>query len=95
MAQISPSNAAYKLFIGQSKPSIKLLKYSHRRSLSTPHTLHHTHLTLPLPQDEAALLLCGLLLGFGLDAWVVVGRLKGGAGHTWVMTRGPLAMPCF
>ena len=26
---------------------------------------------------------------------MVVGRLRGGAGHTWVMTRGALAMPCF
>ncbi|GLI65761.1 hypothetical protein VaNZ11_009376 [Volvox africanus] len=46
-------------------------------------------------KEEMALLLCSLLLGFGLDAWVVVGRLHDGAGHTWVMTRGPLASPCF
>ena len=42
-------------------------------------------------KEEAALLLCGLLLGFGLDAWCVIGRLKNGVGHTWVMTRGPMA----
>lgn len=46
-------------------------------------------------QEEAALLLCGLLLGFGLDAWVMLGRLRTGVGHTWVLTRGPLATPCF
>ncbi|KXZ45045.1 hypothetical protein GPECTOR_59g653 [Gonium pectorale] len=46
-------------------------------------------------KEEMALLLCSLLLGFGLDAWVVVGRLVDGTGHSWVMTRGPLASPCF
>ncbi|GLC75661.1 Centrosomal protein of 76 kDa [Pleodorina starrii] len=46
-------------------------------------------------KEEMAVLLCSLLLGFGLDAWVVVGRLHDGSGHTWVMTRGPLASPCF
>ncbi|XP_047492206.1 centrosomal protein of 76 kDa-like isoform X3 [Penaeus chinensis] len=34
-------------------------------------------------------LLCSLLLGFGLDAWVCVGTLHSGGQHTWVMTRGP------
>lgn len=46
-------------------------------------------------KEEMALLLCGLLLGFGLDAWVVVGRLLDGSGHMWVLTRGPLASPSF
>ncbi|KAG2443237.1 hypothetical protein HYH02_009310 [Chlamydomonas schloesseri] len=46
-------------------------------------------------KEEMAVLLCGLLLGFGLDAWVVVGRLADGAGHTWVLSRGPLAAPLF
>ncbi|KAG2443442.1 hypothetical protein HXX76_001800 [Chlamydomonas incerta] len=46
-------------------------------------------------KEEMAVLLAGLLLGFGLDAWVVVGRLADGAGHTWVMTRGLLAAPTF
>ncbi|KAG2497285.1 hypothetical protein HYH03_004868 [Edaphochlamys debaryana] len=46
-------------------------------------------------KEEAAVLLCNMLLGFGLDAWVVVGRLLDGAGHTWVLTRGPLAAPTF
>ena len=46
-------------------------------------------------KEEMALLLAGLLLGFGLDAWVVVGRLLDGSGHMWVLTRGPLASPSF
>ena len=45
------------------------------------------------------MLLCSLLLGFGLDAWVVVGRLSegdgGGGTHLWVMTRGAMPSPCF
>lgn len=57
--------------------------------------------------EEQALLLCGLLLGFGLDAYVAVGRAKAmaaarggggggagaGAGHgaIWVVTRGAFA----
>ncbi|KAG1655264.1 hypothetical protein FOA52_014589 [Chlamydomonas sp. UWO 241] len=46
-------------------------------------------------KEEAALLLCGMLLGFGLDAWVVLGRSRNGTGHAWVLTRGPLAVPTF
>ncbi|XP_076016712.1 centrosomal protein of 76 kDa [Genypterus blacodes] len=38
--------------------------------------------------EDHATLLCSLLLGFGLDAYVCVGtKVKGGA-HTWVLTRG-------
>ena len=44
--------------------------------------------SLPFPclQEERALLLCGLLLGFGLDAWVCCGTSERG-GHMWVLTR--------
>ena len=34
------------------------------------------------------MLLCNLLLGFGLDAYVVVGTNSEGS-HAWVMTRQP------
>ncbi len=34
-----------------------------------------------------ALLLCSLLLGFGLDAWVCCGQLRDGTSHMWVLTR--------
>ena len=34
------------------------------------------------------MLLCNLLLGFGLDAYVIVGTNSEGS-HTWVMTRHP------
>ena len=37
-------------------------------------------------QTEKALLLASLLLGYGLDAWVVFGTDAVGQ-HTWVLTR--------
>ncbi|XP_014670926.1 PREDICTED: centrosomal protein of 76 kDa-like [Priapulus caudatus] len=38
--------------------------------------------------ENHALLLCGLLLGFGLDAYVCLGTKTKGAPHAWVMTLG-------
>ncbi|XP_074540335.1 centrosomal protein of 76 kDa [Halichoeres trimaculatus] len=38
--------------------------------------------------EDHATLLCSLLLGFGLDAYVCVGTKHKGAPHTWVLTRG-------
>ncbi|XP_010878657.1 centrosomal protein of 76 kDa isoform X1 [Esox lucius] len=38
--------------------------------------------------EDHATLLCSLLLGFGLDAYVCVGTKAKGVAHTWVMTRG-------
>ncbi|KAM6967806.1 centrosomal protein of 76 kDa [Aplochiton taeniatus] len=38
--------------------------------------------------EDHATLLCSLLLGFGLDAYVCVGTKAKGVGHTWVMTHG-------
>ncbi|KAL0963299.1 hypothetical protein UPYG_G00304330 [Umbra pygmaea] len=38
--------------------------------------------------EDHATLLCSLLLGFGLDAYVCVGTKPKGVAHTWVMTRG-------
>lgn len=38
--------------------------------------------------EEHAALLCSLLLGFGLDAYVVIGTKSKGQAHTWVMTLG-------
>ena len=35
--------------------------------------------------EDHAVLLCSLLLGFGLDAYVCVGTKAKGAAHTWVM----------
>lgn len=35
------------------------------------------------------MLLCSLLLGFGLNAFVCVGTKAKGAAHTWVMTISP------
>ena len=34
------------------------------------------------------MLLCSLLLGFGLDAYVCVGTKNKGAAHSWVLTLG-------
>ena len=63
--------------------------------ISTPHVLASRP---PLPDadcqgdsEDHALLMCNLLLGLGLDAYICVGRLKdcseGEKRHTWVMTR--------
>ncbi|XP_068615984.1 centrosomal protein of 76 kDa isoform X2 [Brachionichthys hirsutus] len=38
--------------------------------------------------EDHATLLCSLLLGFGLDAYVCVGTKARGTPHTWVLTRG-------
>jgi centrosomal protein CEP76 len=38
--------------------------------------------------EDHAVLLCNLLLGFGLEAYVCVGVNSEGA-HAWVMTRSP------
>ncbi|KAJ3597940.1 hypothetical protein NHX12_001455 [Muraenolepis orangiensis] len=38
--------------------------------------------------EDHATLLCSLLLGFGLDAYVCVGTRAKGGPHTWVLTRG-------
>lgn len=39
--------------------------------------------------EDHAVLLCSLLLGFGLNAFVCVGTKGKGAAHTWVMTISP------
>lgn len=39
--------------------------------------------------EDHALLLCSLLIGFGLNAYVCVGTKAKGAMHTWVVTIGP------
>ena len=39
--------------------------------------------------EDHAVLLCSLLLGFGLNAFVCVGTKAKGAAHTWVMTISP------
>ncbi|CAL1610487.1 unnamed protein product [Knipowitschia caucasica] len=38
--------------------------------------------------EDHATLLCSLLLGFGMDAYVCVGTKAKGVPHTWVLTRG-------
>lgn len=35
--------------------------------------------------EDHAMLLCSLLLGFGLDSWICIGTTGEGA-HAWVMT---------
>lgn len=40
-------------------------------------------------------LLCSLLLGFGLDAWICIGTKQSGQPHVWIMTRGPYAAITF
>lgn len=36
--------------------------------------------------EDHAILLCSLLLGFGLDAYICVGTKQKGSVHAWVMT---------
>ena len=36
--------------------------------------------------EDHSVLLCSLLLGFGLDAYVCVGTKSRDASHTWVIT---------
>ena len=39
--------------------------------------------------EDHTMLLCSLLLGFGLNAFVCIGCKKGGVAHTWIMTIAP------
>lgn len=59
---------------------------------NTKHDIdNNSFLTLRPPQgdcEDHATLLCSLLLGFGLDAYVCVGTKAKGTPHTWVLTRG-------
>eukprot|EP00798_Chlamydomonas_sp_ICE-L_P007054 gene7054-150_t len=64
--------------------------HHHREALETA-----LHVGLDCTLYLHAGVLASLLLGFGLDAWIVVGRLLSGAGHMWVVTRGAFAEPCF
>ena len=41
------------------------------------------------------MLLCSLLLGFGLDAYVCLGTKVKGLAHAWVMTRNIDGSVCF
>ncbi|XP_074644636.1 centrosomal protein of 76 kDa-like [Tubulanus polymorphus] len=45
--------------------------------------------------EDHAVLLCSLLLGFGLDAYVCVGTKAKGVPHSWVMTRAPDGLTTF
>ena len=43
--------------------------------------------------EDHALLLCSLLLGFGLDAYVAIGTTHEKGAHIWVVTRGSAGAP--
>ncbi len=45
--------------------------------------------------EDHAVLLCSLLLGFGLNAFVCVGTKAKGAAHSWVMTLAPDGLVTF
>lgn len=53
----------------------------------SPISANHA-LTLQGDCEDHATLLCSLLLGFGLDAYVCVGTKAKGTPHCWVLTRG-------
>ena len=45
--------------------------------------------------EDHATLLCSLLLGFGLDAYVCIGTKVKGLAHAWVMTLGHTGVVTF
>lgn len=45
--------------------------------------------------EDHAVLLCSLLLGFGLDAYVCIGTKARGMAHAWVMTIDTTGMVTF
>lgn len=49
--------------------------------------IHCSHFSLFQDCEAHACLLCSLLLGFGLDAYVCIGTKAKGLAHAWVMTR--------
>nr|XP_045583392.1 centrosomal protein of 76 kDa-like [Procambarus clarkii] len=48
-----------------------------------------------LSTESKCTLLCSILLGYGLDAWVCVGTRRSGTPHAWVMMRGPYSAVTF
>ncbi|KAK7028033.1 Centrosomal protein of 76 kDa [Halocaridina rubra] len=54
-----------------------------------------TALVTRLDVENKCTLLCSILLGFGLDAYVCIGTRKTGQPHYWVMTRGPYTAVTF
>lgn len=51
--------------------------------------------SMNLTADTRSSLLCSILLGFGLDAWVCCGARVSGSPHSWVLTRGPYTTVTF
>ncbi|CAL4061124.1 unnamed protein product, partial [Meganyctiphanes norvegica] len=48
-----------------------------------------------LTADTRSSLLCSILLGFGLNAWICCGTRESGLPHSWVLTRGPYTTDTF
>ena len=62
-----------------------------RNNIIMPYDLKYMHAYFCFPlqdSEDHAVLLCSLLLGFGLDAYVCVGTKNRGAAHAWVLTLG-------
>lgn len=77
----------------QAAHFVSLLAHSRDRAIAAGpsvadvwRTTHSTLATRSGETEEHALLLCSLLLGFGLDAYVCIGT-DGRGPHVWVMTR--------
>ncbi|XP_071531059.1 centrosomal protein of 76 kDa-like isoform X1 [Panulirus ornatus] len=77
---ILPTTSANQSPIGPCKPWYTLPTALMVRSLNT---------------ESKCSVLCSILLGFGLDAWVCVGTRHSGNPHVWVMTRGPYSAITF
>ncbi|XP_042863845.1 centrosomal protein of 76 kDa-like isoform X2 [Penaeus japonicus] len=87
----SPEEAARWVSIIPTKP----IHQMPAEGSSHWYTLPVAVMAQSLNVESKCSLLCSLLLGFGLDAWVCVGTLSSGAQHTWVMTRGPFTAITF
>ena len=73
----------------QAAHFVSLINFERHESVGADDVWHTVHSTLCRrcgDVEEHATLLCSLLLGFGLDAYVVTGTDERGA-HTWVMSR--------
>ena len=73
----------------QAAHFVSLINFERHESVGTDDVWHTAHATLCRrcgDVEEHATLLCSLLLGFGLDAYVVTGTDERGA-HTWVMSK--------
>lgn len=72
-----------KLFFSVRPKKSSLVEFN----LRTPSV--DNYILIPQDCEDHAILLCNLLLGFGLDAYVTIGTKSNGVAHSWVTTISP------